>query len=105
MCVYHDAEVSALVTSFCWEQGSVVQKLLQQFSGFGHMFLVMAELALASHTQQSVHLTLVTCRQVKVCYMQRSHGTDFDGGGGGGRWVSPSWRRIFFHRERTSLRA
>lgn len=69
--MYHDTEVLALVTGFCWEQGRVVQQLLKQFCCFGQMFLLVAELALAAHTQQSVHLTLVTCTEREVGHTWR----------------------------------
>lgn len=71
VCVYHDTEVSALVTSFCWEQGRVVQHLLQQLCCFGQMFLLVAKLALAAHTQQSVHLALVTCTKMEAGHTWR----------------------------------
>lgn len=64
VCAYHDTEVPALVPRLCGEQGREVQQLLQQLCGFGQMFPLVAELALAAHTQQSVHLALVTCREM-----------------------------------------
>lgn len=86
-CGYHDAEVSALVAGFCGEQGREVQQLLQQLGGFGQMFPLVAELALAAHTQQSVHLALVTCREMGgggCPVLRRANATDCNREGGGG---------------------
>lgn len=72
VCVYHDIEVSALVSSFRRKQRGVVQQLFQQFCGFVKMLLLSTEQALSVHTQQGIYLTLITCREMKG----RSH-TDY----------------------------
>lgn len=47
------------------EQRCVVQQLFQQFSSFAKMLLIWTKPALLVHTQQGIHLTLITCREVK----------------------------------------
>lgn len=66
MCVYHDREVFALVFSFWRKQRGLVQQLFQQFSGFDKMLLISTEPSLFVHTQQGIHLALITCREMKA---------------------------------------
>lgn len=72
VCVYHDTEVSVLVSCSRREQRGVVQQLRQQFSRFVKMFFIPTESALFVHTQQGVHLTLVTCRDPKRWAAERT---------------------------------
>lgn len=72
VCVYHDTEVSVLVSCSRREQRGVVQQLRQQFSRFVKMFFISTESALFVHTQQGVHLTLVTCRDPKRWAAERT---------------------------------
>lgn len=72
VCVYHDTEVSVLVSCSWREQRGVVQQLRQQFSRFVKMFFISTESALFVHTQQGVHLTLVTCRDPKRWAAERT---------------------------------
>lgn len=69
MCLYHDTEVFVLAFSLWRKQRGVVQQLFQQFRRFVKLLLISTEAALSVHTQQGVHLTLITCREMK----RRSH--------------------------------
>lgn len=113
VCAYHDIEVSILVSCFWGEQRGEVQQLLQQFGRFVGMLRISTELALSVHAQQGVYLTLITCGETR-----KDHNTDNRArqnvehveltGANIISWTeehqsaSPSWSRIFFHRDLTS---